>query len=97
MTVLFKTNPVLWEQNEQAGFRSIHVEYKGNTVVAIIANKTLGKWTAQVVPMGYSYKSDEVEFLADLYRQMPFIINVLEQSDTLTHEDVINFLGNLHV
>ncbi|EMR6008452.1 hypothetical protein WJW27_005290 [Escherichia coli] len=97
MTVLFKTNPVLWEQNEQAGFRSIHVEYKGNTVVAIIANKTLGKWTAQVVPMGYSYTSDEVEFLADLYRQMPFIINVLEQSDTLTHEDVINFLGNLHV
>ncbi|MFS8319799.1 hypothetical protein ACMG5I_02615 [Escherichia coli] len=97
MTVLFKTNPVLWEQNEQAGFRSIHVEYKCNTVVAIIANKTLGKWTAQVVPMGYSYTSDEVEFLADLYRQMPFIINVLEQSDTLTHEDVINFLGNLHV
>ncbi|EHU8781195.1 hypothetical protein N0S44_000429 [Escherichia coli] len=97
MSVLFKTNPVLWEQNEQSGFRSIHVEYKGNTVVAIIANKTLGKWTAQVVPMGYSYTSDEVQFLAELYRQVPFIINVLEGNDTLSHEDVIDFLGNLHV
>ncbi|WPK18342.1 hypothetical protein [Salmonella phage SD-2_S15] len=29
MSVLFKTNPVLWDQNEQSGFRSIHVEYKG--------------------------------------------------------------------
>ncbi|WPK19663.1 hypothetical protein [Salmonella phage SD-1_S14] len=84
MSVLFKTNPVLWDQNEQSGFRSIHVEYKGNTVVAIIANKTLGNWTAQVVPMGYSYTSD-------------FIINVLEGNDTLSHADVINFLGNLHV
>ncbi|WPK18991.1 hypothetical protein [Salmonella phage SD-6_S16] len=27
MSVLFKTNPVLWDQNEQSGFRSIHVEY----------------------------------------------------------------------
>jgi hypothetical protein len=97
MTVLFKTNPVLWDQNEESGFRSIHVEYKGNTVVAIIANKTLGNWTAQVVPMGYSYTSDEVAFLADLYSQVPFIINVLERSDKLSHEDVINFIENLHV
>ncbi|WPK18341.1 hypothetical protein [Salmonella phage SD-2_S15] len=47
--------------------------------------------------MGYSYTSDEVQFLAELYRQVPFIINVLEGNDTLSHADVINFLGNLHV
>ena len=97
MTVLFKTNPVLWEQNENAGFRSIHVEFKGNTVVAIIANKTLGKWTAQVVPMGFSYNADEVAFLAELYSQIPFIINVFEQNEHLAHEDVLKFLDNIHV
>lgn len=97
MTVLFKTNPVLWDQNESSGYRNIQVEYKGNTIVSVVANKTLGEWTCQVVPMGYSYRLDEVEFLANLYSQMQFIMNFLCTDTELTHDDVINLLDNLHV
>lgn len=94
---IFKTHPLLWEQNEDAGFRSIHAVFQGNTVVAFIANKTQGSWTAQVVPMGYSYTRDDVEFLASLYSQAQFIINILEQEERLDHADVLTFLDNLHV
>ena len=97
MTVLFKTNPLHWEQNENSGYRNVQVLYKGNNILSIVANKTLGTWTTQAVPMGYSYQLDEINFLAELYKHIPYVMNYLISDDKLTHEDIVNFLENINV
>ena len=95
MTVLFKTSPLLWEQNEAAGYRKVHVEYEGNTILAFVANRTFGKWTSLLIPMGYTYNRSEVTAITKLYNNAPVIMDLLSKDD-LTHEDAIKFLATLN-
>lgn len=95
--ILFNTNALHWDENEKTGFRKISVLYKSNNVLNIIANKTNNQWMTQVVPMGYSYTKDEVEFLAELYKIIVPIMDFLEQDIVIVHSDVLDFLESINV
>lgn len=95
--ILFNTNALHWDDNERTGFRKISVLYNSNNVLNIIANKTLGTWKTQVIPMGFTYTKEEIQFLAELYKTIPFIMNFLEQDSVLIHDEVLDFLENINV
>lgn len=95
MTVLFKTDTISWETNEASGFRRVGIAYKGNNIMSVIANKVLGEWTSQVVPMGYSYSLEDVEVIAALYPKLPYLMQFIERDVDLSHQDMLDFLTNI--
>lgn len=92
MTVLFKISEINWDENERTGYRHVAVCYNGNNILSIVANKTLGEWGTQVIPMGYSYKMDDIEFLAKLYKKLPYLMLFMERNSSMTYEEMNTFI-----
>lgn len=95
--VLFNTSALHWDDNERTGYRQISVLHNDRQIISIIANKTLGVWGSQIVPMGYSYNKEQVQILSTLYKNVEYIMNFIEQDSVLTHDAVLEFLENLNV
>lgn len=91
-SILFKVSEMNWQENERTGYRQVGVSYNGNNIMSIIANRTLGEWSSQVVPMGYSYKKDEVEFLAELFKKLPYLMLFMERSTGMTFQEMNDFI-----
>lgn len=90
----YKVNEMFWDQNESTGYRHISVEYKDRILMAVTAYKTFGEWDTQVIPMGFTFKQDEIQAFSDLFAVLPKLMDFLK-TDSITIEEMQNYLLTL--
>lgn len=89
--MIFKTNHMFWDENESTGYRHVSVEYNDRVLMAVTSYKVMGVWGAQVIPMGFSFKQDEVQAFSDMFSVLPKLMEFL-CTDSLTFEEMQEFL-----
>lgn len=85
---------MFWDQNEITGYRHVSVEYNGRVLMAVTAHNVSGKWDAQVIPMGFSFKHNEIQAFSDMFSVLPGLMDFLCQ-ESVTVEEIQEFLLTL--
>jgi hypothetical protein len=62
--------------------------------MAVTAHRTSNEWMAQVIPMGFSFKHDEVQAFSDMFSVLPGLMEFL-CTDSLNADEVQIFLDSL--
>ena len=89
--MLFKTNQLFWNENESTGYRHVSVEYNDRVLMAVTSHNVSGSWAAQVIPMGFSFKQDEVQAFSDMFTVLPELMDFM-CTESLTFEEMQEFL-----
>lgn len=93
--MLLKLNRVVWDEAERTGFRNVTVSYNGKNVMAVLSHFQSGSWSSSIVPMGYSYSTEEVQEFIELFKVLPALMKLLETDSVLTADEVQVFIDNL--
>lgn len=92
--MMFKINHMFWDENESTGYRHISVEHNDRVLMAVTSYKTSGEWLSQVIPMGFSFKQDEVQAFSAMFAVLPGLMEFL-CTDALTVDEMQNFLDSI--
>ena len=85
---------MFWDQNEITGYRHVSVEYNDRVLMAVTSHNVSGTWSAQVIPMGFSFNHSEIQAFSDLFSVLPGLMEFLCQ-ESLTVEEIQEFLLTL--
>lgn len=90
---LAPANPAQWAENESTGYRHIGIMSEGNKIFAITSHKVDGVWTSNVVPMGYSYRKDEISNLVELFNTTVIeLMTFIERDEEISYDCIMEFL-----
>lgn len=92
--MIFKTKRMFWDENESTGYRHISVEHNDRVLMVVTAHRISGEWMTQVVPMGFSFKQDEVQTFSEMFAVLPCLMEFL-CTESLTIDEMQNFLDSI--
>lgn len=85
--MIFKLNRLFWDENEKSGHRQVQVFNNEDKIAVLNSTRTDGQWTCTFVPMGFSFKSQDMLVLAECCHKCHVLMSVL-QAEVLTVDEV---------
>lgn len=82
---------MFWDENESTGYRHVSVEYNDRVLMAVTAHNVSGTWSAQVIPMGFSFSQNEIQAFSDMFLVLPGLMEFMCK-ENLTIEQIQEFL-----
>lgn len=89
-----KLNQVLWDDAEKTGHRHVTVSFDSKNVMAVVGNFYNNKWSTMIVPMGYSYDKEDVQYFIDFFKVLPNLMTFLESDTVLTADEVQKYIDD---